>query len=241
MVFWLVNDSNDLMDRLEPSARSDVRTQLSETYAHRFAGQENQREEVWVTLNRHFFQRWVDSQGTVLDLGAGYCEFINSIHARNKLALDLNPATRQHAAEGVRVLAQDVAEPWQIPSASVDVVFTSNFLEHLAAKDVLIHCLKEAMRILRPGGRFIALGPNIRFAYSVYWDFLDHYLPLSDRSLVEALELCGFRLETVIPQFLPFTMKGRSRTPTFLIRIYLALPWAWRIFGKQFLVVASRY
>ena len=141
----------------------------------------------------------------VLDLGAGYCEFINSIRAKQKFALDLNPATVDRAAADVRVLPLDVTETWNVHSQSVDVLFTSNFLEHLASKDQLIHGLRETNRILKPGGRFIALGPNIRFAYREYWDFFDHYLPLSDRSLAEALRINGFEIEQIISRFLPRT------------------------------------
>jgi SAM-dependent methyltransferase len=221
-----------------PPLAAQVTTQLRKTYARRFAGQELRRKEIWEILNRSFLQRWVDPYGTVLDLGAGYCEYINAVHASRKLALDLNPATPSCAAKGVTVLSQDVAQPWPIDSGSVDVLFTSNFLEHLASRDDLSHCLREAARVLRPGGRFIALGPNIRFAYDVYWDFYDHYLPLSDRSLVEALELHGFVPEFVVPRFLPYTMKGHAPTHPLLVRAYLALPLAWRLFGKQFLVIA---
>jgi SAM-dependent methyltransferase len=216
------------------------RDELRNTYARRFAGHELRRKQVWEVLNRNFFERWVKPDDSVLDLGAGYCEFINSVRARRKFALDLNPNTSPQAAAEVQVISQDITQPWSIDNASVDVVFTSNFLEHLPAKKDLTHCLQEASRILKSGGRFIALGPNIRFAYREYWDFFDHYLPLSDRSLVEALEINGFRGEVVIPKFLPYTMKGGMPSHPLLVRLYLAMPLAWRVLGRQFFVVASK-
>ena len=214
--------------------------ELEATYARRFGSEEQRRIAVWKTLNEHFFQKWVPRTGTVLDLGAGYCEFINNIEARERLALDLNPATERHAAAGVKVLAQDVTQRWEIEGDSIDVLFTSNFLEHLPGKDALTHCLREAQRVLRPGGRVIAMGPNIRFAYDVYWDYIDHYLALSDRSLVEALEVNGFQAERVIARFLPYTMRGQIPSHPTLVRLYLAVPAAWRVLGKQFLVVARK-
>lgn len=228
------------MSRSNPSIPTATNLDLHDTYARRFAGQEVRRKQVWEVLCRNFFQRWVPLEGSVLDLGAGYCEFINSIHAKNRFALDLNPATIGHAKDGVTVLSQDVAKTWDLPPSSIDVIFTSNFLEHLDTKQSLIHCLQESARLLRPGGRFIALGPNIRYAYKVYWDYFDHYLPLSDKSLVEALELNGFKSEVVIPRFLPFTMKGNIPSHPFLVRLYLSLPFVWRVFGKQFLIVATK-
>ncbi len=214
--------------------------QQQAVYRRRFAGIEQRRAEVWRTLTRHYFHRWVNPTDTVIDLGAGYCEFINSISAAHKYALDSNPATASKAVPGVTALSADATKPWSLPSESVDVVFSSNFFEHLPTKQDFVCCLSEAFRVLRPQGRLIALGPNIRYCFDEYWDFLDHHLPFSDRSMVEALEVAGFRRELVIPRFLPFTMSTRIPHWAFLIRLYLMLPLAQRLWGKQFLVIARK-
>jgi SAM-dependent methyltransferase len=213
---------------------------LRAVYNRRFAAIEQRRVEVWQTLSRYYFQQWIKPTDTVLDLGAGYCEFINSIVAALKFALDSNPATASKAAADVKILSQDAAQPWPLGADSVDVVFTSNFFEHLSTRQALSHCAAEAYRVLRPQGLLIALGPNIRFAFDLYWDFVDHQLPLSDRSMVEALEVAGFERELVIPRFLPFTMSDRLPHWRFLMRLYLALPLAQRLWGKQFLVVMRK-
>lgn len=214
--------------------------ELDAIYARRFASTEARRNQVWQVLTRHFFQQWVRATDVVLDLGTGYCEFINNIMAAGKYALDLNPLTPQKAASDVKVITQDISETWHLPAESVNVVFTSNFFEHLSSKQELKHCLCEAYRVLKVKGLLIAMGPNIRCSYDVYWDFFDHALPLSDRSIVEGAELAGFRVERIIPRFLPFTMQRWFATHSFLIYCYLSIPLAWRVLGKQFLVVARK-
>ncbi len=209
-------------------------------YNRRFAGSERRRLMVWRTLTRHYFQRWIKSKDTILDVGAGYCEFINTITAAHKYALDSNPATAQKAAPGITVLSQEASQPWPLAPESVDVIFSSNFFEHLTSKLDFFHCLREAHRILRPEGLLIALGPNIRFCSDAYWDFIDHHLPLSDRSMAEALEIAGFEIDRVIPRFLPFTMSNGAPYRAFMVRLYLMLPLAQRLWGKQFLVVARK-
>ena len=213
---------------------------LQAVYHRRFSGNAERRVEVWRVLARHYFCRWIKPTDTVLDVGAGYCEFINNIPAAKKFALDSNPATAEKASADVTVLSQEATKPWPLPSESVNVVFSSNFFEHLPTKQDFASCLTEAHRVLRPQGLLIALGPNIRFCFDTYWDFVDHTLPLSDRSVVEALEIAGFLMERVLPRFLPCTMSHQVPPRAFLVRLYLRLPLAQRLWGKQFLVIARK-
>jgi len=212
---------------------------LRAIYENRFQESGEHRAIVWNVLVADFFQKFIPQDSTVLDLGAGYCEFTNAINARRKIAMDLNPSTPQMAGAGVEVIASDVTQNWPVDDESVDVVFTSNFFEHLPTKDALATCLSEAFRVIRSGGRLIAMGPNIRFCGDVYWDFIDHYLPLSDRSLAEAFRVAGFQIEKVIPRCLPFTMTGK-RPSSAAVKLYLRVPLVWKIMGKQFLIVARK-
>lgn len=217
----------------------DPALDLQTVYANRFSENEKKRKVVWQVLTRDFFQQWVRPSDAVLDVGAGYCEFINNVDAKSKYALDLNPTTKSAAAPGVNVISQDISMPWELTDQSVDVVFSSNFLEHLSSKDAVLHCLREARRVLKPDGTIILLGPNIKYCANAYWDFFDHHIPLSDQSIVEALQLSGFACTKVVDRFLPFTMQGNKPTHPILISAYLKMPFAWNIFGQQFLVVAK--
>ncbi len=212
---------------------------LQQIYRARFQGKSDYRRALWRALSA-FFARWVPRQAHVLDLGAGYCEFINSIDCRQKSAMDLNPDARRFANPDVRVISQDCSTVWQMEPQSIDVVFTSNFFEHLPTKAALEHTLQQAYRALVPGGRLIAMGPNIRYLPGTYWDFFDHYLALTDLSLIEVLTKCGFRIELSWAKFLPYTMSHGRTPPIWMVRAYLALPFAWRFQGRQFLVIAQK-
>ncbi len=213
---------------------------LAREYRLRFTTLAPYRNRVWEVLIRDFFQRYVPDDAAVLDLGAGWGEFIRNIQAGSKYAMDLNPDTQERVGPAVRFFLQDCSQEWALPSDSLDVVFTSNFFEHLPTKDALRRTLAQALRFLKPGGRLICLGPNIRFLHGSYWDFWDHYLPLTDRSLVEGLSLAGFAVERCVPRFLPYTMSQRYNPPVSCVALYLRLPLLWRVFGKQFLVIGRK-
>ena len=209
-------------------------------YQTRFKGRLEYRNKVWDVLIRDYFQQYVRPQDAVLDLGAGYGEFIRRIICGKKYALDLNPDTAYRAGTDTEVIVQNCSEPWPLPDSSLDVVFTSNFFEHLPDKQALARTLSEAVRCLKPDGRLIALGPNIKYLPGAYWDFLDHHVPLTEQSLSEALLLEGLHIEKCIAKFLPFTMATGFQYPVFCIAAYLRFPLAWRIFGKQFLVIGRK-
>jgi len=212
---------------------------LQQIYQARFAGKSTYRNRVWQELARYFGQ-WVPVAGTVLDLGAGYCEFINNVTAGVKYAMDLNPSVQHQAAPGITILRQNCADPWTLEDGSLDAVFTSNFLEHLPDKAAISIVLAHAYRCLKPGGRFIAVGPNIKYTGGAYWDFFDHHIPLTDLSLSEALTSQRFELVRRAARFLPYTMSDGREYPIWMLRQYLAMPFVWPLFGKQFLVVGQK-
>ena len=84
------------------------------------------------------------------------------------------------------------------------------------------------------------MGPNIKYVGGAYWDFFDHYVPLTETSLVEVTELIGFTTETALGRFLPYTMVGKPQPPSLLVNLYLRFPPLWKVLGKQFLVVTRK-
>lgn len=217
-----------------------MKEELRRIYSARFSGLESYRNGVWRALTSGFFSKWIQPHDSVLDLGCGYGEFINNIDARERFAMDLNPAAREHTAQGVQLLEQDCSEAWPLRDSTLDLVFSSNLFEHLPGKAALQATLLEAYRCLKPGGRIIALGPNIRYLTGRYWDFFDHQLCLTELSVSEALLMTGFEVEQAIPRFLPYTMSQGHRPPVWSVRLYLKVPSIWRFFGQQFLVIGRK-
>jgi SAM-dependent methyltransferase len=214
--------------------------ELQRLYEDRFSGRTEYRNEVWKILTSEFFSKWIPASSTVLDLGAGYCEFINNVSAQRKMALDLNPDAKLRANENVELILHDCSLPWPVPENSIDVVFTSNFLEHLFDKATVVETAKQAFRALKPGGRILCLGPNVRFVGGAYWDYFDHHVALTERSVSEVLEQAGFVVEEAIDRFLPYSMSEGWQPPVQTLSWYLKLRPAWKIAGKQFFVVAKK-
>lgn len=214
--------------------------ELQRFYRRRFSQTSAYRNKVWQVLAGSFFNRWISPGAAVLDLGCGYGEFINNILARQKYAMDLNLDAARHLVPDVKFFQQDCSALWPLPENTLDTVFTSNFFEHLPNKECLKLTLRQAFRCLKPAGRLIAMGPNIKYLPGQYWDFFDHHTILTEASLGEVLEVEGFELQQVTPRFLPYTLVNSPEYPLALLRIYLALPWLWWLKGRQFLVVAVK-
>lgn len=217
------------------------RLDLDALYGERFDTREAAaKARVWDVLCRHFFQRYVRESDTVIDLGAGMCEFINTIRCTRRVAIDPNPAARRFAGPGVEVLETPSTDLSALADGTVDVVFASNFFEHLPDTEAFLATLREARRVLRSGGRILVLQPNIAAVGGRFWDFLDHSLPLTERTVVEALTLTGFEVREVRARFLPYTTKSRLPKHPLLVRLYLAFPLAHRLLGGQAWIVGER-
>jgi SAM-dependent methyltransferase len=214
---------------------------LARLYQARFAPSEiAAKDRVWTILCKDFFSRYVKPTDRVLDVAAGRCEFINHIECAEKYAYDANPDTARFAAHDVGLVVGDCRDMSALPVASFDVVFVSNFFEHLASKQEIDVVLQQIFQRLRPSGRLLVLQPNIRYLRSRYWDFYDHMTPLTHLSLSEGLLKNGFSIELLIPKFLPYTFKSRLPSAAWMVRLYLRIPQVWALLGKQMFAVAVK-
>ena len=200
-----------------------------------------QRMDLWRVLCSNFFQHYVEPEDTVLDLGAGFCEFINNIQCKKKIAVDLNLHTQTFANPDIEVITGKASHlSGLLKKGTIDVVFTSNFFEHLHSKDELKKTLLEIRTALKPHGKLLILQPNIRYAYKVYWDFYDHHIPLSHKSLDEIISHSGFDTVELKPKFLPWTTKSNIPKHPLLVKLYLKLRPVQFLMGKQLFLYARK-
>jgi SAM-dependent methyltransferase len=194
------------------------------------------RDAIWAHIVK-YLSRWIPGDAAVLDVGAGYCSFINNVTAERRVAADLYADLHAHAATGVETVRTSATDLRMFRDGDFDVVFASNLLEHLSRTDIDA-ALAEFRRVLKVGGRIVLVQPNYRLRPAEYFDDYTHLTPLSDRSLPDLLTASGYDVLEVQSRFLPFTMKSRGGALGFLVPLYLRLPI--RPLAGQMLVVATR-
>jgi SAM-dependent methyltransferase len=212
---------------------------LQGIYGRRFSEDDaGAKGRIWREIGA-FLQRFVPPDGRVIDIACDRGDFIRHVRAAEKWATDIRPVGDLLPSD-VRFVQTDGLDLLKaVPPAYFDLAFMSNYLEHLSSPDAVIRQLEVVARMLRPGGRVLVLQPNVRLVGGRYWDFIDHRVALTERSLEEAAGLAGFKTVQMITRFLPFTTKSRVPQHPALVRAYLAFRPAWLLLGKQTLYLGQ--
>ena len=193
------------------------------------------RDVLWQTLWTHRFSTMVDPNDCVLDLGADYCNFINSVAARRRIAVDAWDQFPKHLLPGIEHHVGSVTDLKFLEDGAVDFAFASNIFEHLTKDDFSI-VLSGLRRALSAKGTLTIVQPNYRYAYREYFDDFDHKTVYSHISLADYLTANGFEVFLVEPRFMPLSVKSRLPVNALLIRAWLASPF--KPIGKQMLIRA---
>ncbi|MCU1580504.1 MAG: Methyltransferase type 11 [Rhodoglobus sp.] len=197
---------------------------------------DRKRLVLWGALWDYSLSRVMKGSSTILELGAGWCDFINNVTAPRRIAVDLWPGIIEAAAEGVEAHVGPAEDLDFLSDGTVDAVFASNLVEHLTHEQ-FDAILSESRRVLRPGGKVVFVQPNYRLAYKRYFDDFTHVSMWSEVSLSDFLSSRGWIIERAQARFMPFSVKSRLPVSRFLIRCYLASPL--KPMAGQMLVVAS--
>jgi len=216
---------------------------VKKLYDTRFTTFERIRKvALWRILCRDFLQGYISKDDTVVDVGAGNCEFINNIRASRKFAVDINKDVKKKANSDVKVKIATVKYIGNIfPRNSIDVIFLSNLLEHLDSKEDVFRLLNESYSVLKKGGRLLVMQPDINLVGGSYWDFFDHKVAMTYASLVEVLLSIGFSITDHRYPFLPYSTKVKYLPLNpWLFKLYLKIRPLHYFFGKQFFICAGK-
>lgn len=191
------------------------------------------RVKVWRAITE-YLQPYVGQNKTVLDLGCGYGDFINLIQAKKKYGLDIGPDVKDYIGKDVTFINKPSTSLGGIANNSLDVVFSSNLMEHLdrAQIDETMNGVKRAMK---KGGTLILIGPNFRYAYKEYFDDYTHKTVFTHITLNDLMYEYGFKPVKVMPKFLPLSLKSRLPKSYLLTKMYLHSPF--KPMGKQMLLI----
>lgn len=160
------------------------------------------------TLFREEIQRYLREDHVVLDLGAG-AGIVKQMNFRAlaKRVCGVDPDERVVDNPYLDEGKIGVGESIPYPAETFDLIFTDNVLEHLTDPEAV---LREVVRVLKPGGIFLAKTPN---KY--------HYMPL-----VARLTPHGFH------QFIN-RLRGRASVDTFPTRYRINTPGAIRYYAAR--------
>lgn len=202
-------------------------------YATRYAENVG-RSKVWKAIVEYLSKYSELELPKIVDVGCGYGDFINHVQGARLVAVDLNPDAEKYLKEGVEFFCSSATDLSFIESASMDMLFTSNLLEHLTDSD-LDSAISEFARVLKVGGIVVTMQPNYFYAYREYFDDYTHKKVFSHESLVDWFTANGFSLVSIEKRFLPFSLKSRLPKSYLLTKLYLRS--FYRPFAKQMLGV----
>ena len=194
------------------------------------------RRRVWKAI-AEYLQQFIAPSGTIVDIGAGYCDFINQIEAATKYAVDTNPDVAGLVGPGVQFVPTPSIEAIDLPEHSLDVALMSNVLEHLSHERCSI-LFDRLENLLTAEGHVIVIQPNYFYCFRRYWDDFTHVRAFSHFSLRDFLVSRGYRIVKMEKRFLPFSFESPLPKSYWLTKFYLAS--FWRPFAGQMLVVAQR-
>lgn len=196
---------------------------------------DSRRDILWKSLCKYYFDKKISSSATVLDLGCGYCEFINNISANDLYALDKWEGFTEYLREEATAIVSPVTDLTEVPDKTIDFAFASNLFEHLT-QDEIASTLLQLKSKLAAGGVLSLLQPNYRFCSTQYFDDYTHVSIWSHTSLPDFLRANGYEIIELHPKFMPLTIKSRLPVTPSLIGLYLSLPFS--PMGKQMLISA---
>jgi SAM-dependent methyltransferase len=122
--------------------------------------------------------RYAPLHGTrILDVGCGLGLYVQRFRALSDqvYGVDVDADKVQEASRTLPNIAEAPAERLPFPDGMFDVLLSHEVLEHVTDEDA---ALREAVRMLKPGGRLVVFVPNRLYPFEthgVYWRGRYHF------------------------------------------------------------------
>ena len=144
-------------------------------------------------LCSYLFQAFNLKKGmSMLEVGCGRGEFLKGFQnlGLKVFGVDiLEEAANFNKSIDIRLCDLE-SEKLPFDENTFDVIYSKSFIEHLYYPE---RYLKEAYRILKPGGLLITLVPDWEANYKTYFDDFTHRTPFTSISLEDAYLMYGFK------------------------------------------------
>lgn len=212
---------------------------LGKIYHYRFKEIEQENKNlVWNEISE-FIYNLLNKPKKILDPCAGSCEFLNPLEKTECWGVDIQNIILTKKKQHINAIVGDIFKV-DIPQKYFDAIFISNFLEHLNSHEELLTFIQKMRNCLIESGKICILGPNFKYTYKKYFDYIDHKLILTHCSVAELLYSENFKIKKIYDKFLPYSFQSKLPASRLLTKLYLKMPYIWKMLGKQFLIVAEK-
>ena len=145
-------------------------------------------------LCRYLFERFSMKKGDkLLDIGCGRGDFAKGF---KDLGLEVSAIDRERGdsemLRDIDVRIQDDLEHNRFPfeEASFDIVFSKSVIEHIREPE---NFMQETHRVLKPGGKIIAMVPDWQSQMYIFYDDPTHVHPYTVTGVKDLFAMYGFR------------------------------------------------
>lgn len=162
-------------------------------------------DEVYASRKPEWYSPYLDRLGDaeppLLELGAGHGLLLELARSRGIAACGVEVRPERVAicrAKGLFVDQHDLREPLNFADSSFGMIYSGQVIEHVPP-DGQRMMLREAFRVLRPGGKFLINSPNRNHEASRLQRDHDYLLTIAE--LVALLRDAGFSNIDLSPNF----------------------------------------
>ena len=140
-------------------------------------------------LCKHLYDRFnFDKEMSLLEVGCGRGEFLRNFKnlGLSVYGCDLSDEVKDYLKDFDIKITDVDKQPLPYNDNSIDIIFSKSFIEHLYYPE---NFLKEAMRILKPGGLLLTLTPDWESNYKIFFDDFTHRSPFTKTALKDAYKM----------------------------------------------------